>query len=54
MAMPYPNKISLRASNGQYVCAEGGGGQVVVANRGAIGPWETGSRKASSPSMVVL
>ena len=33
--------IALRASNGQYVCAEGGGGGVVVANRNAIGAWET-------------
>lgn len=33
--------ISFQASNGQYVCAEGGGGREVVANRGGIGPWET-------------
>lgn len=33
-------KIALKASNGQYVCAENGGGREVVANRGAIGPWE--------------
>ncbi len=33
--------IALRASNGQYVVAEGGGGGVVNANRNAIGPWET-------------
>jgi hypothetical protein len=33
--------IALRANNGQYVCAEGGGGREVVANRSAIGPWET-------------
>ena len=36
-----PAHIALRASNGQYVCAEGGGGREVVANRNAIGPWET-------------
>ena len=35
------NLIALRAANGQYVCAEGGGGSVVVANRNAIGAWET-------------
>jgi hypothetical protein len=34
-------KVALRASNGQYVCAEGSGGREVVANRNAIGPWET-------------
>jgi hypothetical protein len=33
--------IHLRANNGQYVCAEGGGGGEVVANRDARGPWET-------------
>ena len=33
--------IALQASNGNYVCAEGGGGQGVTANRNAIGPWET-------------
>lgn len=32
--------VVLRASNGQFMCAEGGGGQLVVANRPAIGPWE--------------
>lgn len=35
------SKISLQASNGQYVCAEGGGGQKLVANRDEVGPWET-------------
>jgi lysophospholipase L1-like esterase len=34
-------RIALRSGNGQYVCAEGGGNSVLVANRGAIGPWET-------------
>jgi hypothetical protein len=33
--------IALRAANGQYVCAEGGGGQEVVANRDNIASWET-------------
>ena len=33
--------IHLRANNGQYVCAEGGGGGEVVADRDALGPWET-------------
>jgi hypothetical protein len=32
--------ISFKASNGQYVVAEGGGGDLVYANRNAIGPWE--------------
>jgi hypothetical protein len=32
---------ALRASNGQYVCAEGGGGREVVANRGQVLGWET-------------
>ena len=33
--------VALTASNGQFVCAEGGGGGAVVANRAARGPWET-------------
>ncbi len=36
-----PAKIALRVYNGEYVCAEGGGGREVVANRNAIGGWET-------------
>ncbi|MEK7994929.1 MAG: hypothetical protein AAB403_14080 [Planctomycetota bacterium] len=34
-------QVAVRANNGQFVCAEGGGGREVVANRGAIGTWET-------------
>lgn len=33
-------KIALRVHNGHYVCAEGGGGREVVADRHALGPWE--------------
>jgi hypothetical protein len=33
--------IHLRADNGQYVCAEGGGGREVVANRDRAQEWET-------------
>ena len=33
--------IHLRANNGQYVCAEGGGGQELVANRNWAREWET-------------
>ena len=32
--------VTLRASNNQYVVAEGGGGGVVNANRVQVGPWE--------------
>ncbi len=35
------NTVALRAANGQYVCAEGGGGGSVVANRNSRGAWET-------------
>jgi len=35
------DSIALRTANGSYVCAEGGGGREVVANRPARGPWET-------------
>ena len=34
-------KVALQAYNGQYVCAEGGGGQALVANRNWIQQWET-------------
>ena len=33
-------EIHLRADNGQYVCAEGGGAREVAANRPVSGPWE--------------
>jgi len=35
-----PKTISLRADGGQYVVAEGGGGEKVLADRQAIGSWE--------------
>ena len=34
-------RIALRTENGQYLCAEGGGDGEIVANRTAVGPWET-------------
>jgi hypothetical protein len=34
-------RFAFRAHDGSYVCAEGGGGREVVANRPAVGPWET-------------
>jgi hypothetical protein len=40
-SMPISNGIALRAYNGQYVCAEGGGGGVLVANRDWAYQWET-------------
>ncbi|MFZ3133235.1 fascin domain-containing protein [Methanothrix sp.] len=36
-----PQRIALKALNGQYLCAEGGGGGEVLANRDAIAAWET-------------
>ena len=33
--------IALKAGNGQYIVAEGGGGGAVYADRNAIGGWET-------------
>ncbi len=32
--------VGLRSAHGMWVVAEGGGGSVVNANRGAFGPWE--------------
>ena len=34
-------RVAFQAANGQYVCAERGGGHEVVANRDKVGPWET-------------
>ncbi|MEK7257870.1 MAG: SGNH/GDSL hydrolase family protein, partial [Bacteroidota bacterium] len=33
-------RVALRANNGLYVCAEGGGNSTLTANRVAIGAWE--------------
>lgn len=33
--------VQLRANNGQWVCAEGGGARELVANRAIPGTWET-------------
>ena len=33
-------RIALKAANGQYVCAEDGGGRNLVANRAKVGLWE--------------
>ncbi len=35
------NKLALQANNGQYVCAENGGGSNLVANRDWVLAWET-------------
>ena len=36
-----PKRIALRAvANGRFVCADDGGDSPLIANRGAIGPWE--------------
>jgi hypothetical protein len=35
------NEVALQAANGQYVCAENGGGSNLVANRDWILAWET-------------
>ncbi len=35
------DQVALRAWDGKYVCAEGGGGRELVANRDVIGSWET-------------
>lgn len=34
-------KIHLKVHNGQYICAEGGGGREIVANRPKANEWET-------------
>lgn len=39
--IPPAKPIALRANNGQYLCAELGGGGIVSATRNWIGGWET-------------
>lgn len=34
-------RIALQSHHGLYLCAEGGGGKRVLANRWEVGPWET-------------
>jgi hypothetical protein len=41
-------RVGLRAASGHYLVAEGGGGREVLANRGAIGAWETFTLARSS------
>ena len=41
MPSEQPPLCALHAANGQLMCAEGGGGGPVNANRGRRGPWET-------------
>lgn len=35
------NQIALKSDHGKYLCAEGGGGGIVIANRDEVGAWET-------------
>ncbi|MGA8046944.1 MAG: hypothetical protein WCA30_11840 [Dermatophilaceae bacterium] len=35
------SRFALRAANGRYVSADGGGNGQLVANRSKVGPWET-------------
>ncbi|VVB72815.1 FRG1-like domain protein [uncultured archaeon] len=46
--------IALRTNNGQYVCADGGGGHELVADRNWIGSWETFKLIDLGNSNVVL
>lgn len=47
--------VALRAHNGQYICAEEGGGREVVANRNSVGPWEIfGLRDLGNNSVALI
>lgn len=35
------SRVAFRCTNGYYLCAEGGGNGTLIANRSAVGPWET-------------
>jgi hypothetical protein len=45
--------ILLRTANGQFLCAEGGGGREVTADRAAIGPWETFTAEIQTEALPV-
>lgn len=46
------DSIALRTSTGTFVCAEGGGGRAVVANRTAIGAWERFFREVPPAALL--
>lgn len=46
------DRISLRAGNGMFVCAEGGGGREIVVNRPEAGDWEKFSYEQVPPELV--
>ncbi|MDJ0616414.1 MAG: Vps62-related protein [Calothrix sp. MO_192.B10] len=48
------NTIALKANNGQFVTAEGGGGKELLANRDIIGSWETFELIDLSNSRIAL
>jgi hypothetical protein len=48
------SRFVLQAANGEYVSAEGGGGDVLNANRDAIGQWETFSLIALGNGEVAI
>ena len=48
------NKIALQTNNGQYVCAENGGGSNLVANRDWVLAWETFRRIDLGNNAVAL
>ena len=48
------NKIALQTNNGQYVCAENGGGSNLVANRDWVLAWETFRRIDLGNNKVAL
>ncbi|MEI6104278.1 MAG: glycosyltransferase family 39 protein [Methanothrix sp.] len=52
--MGHTDRVALRAHNGQYICAEEGGGHEVVANRNSVGPWEIFDIKYLRDNSVVL
>jgi hypothetical protein len=45
-------QVAIQTATGNYVCAEGGGGGVVDANRTAIGPWETFTVELLGPAPI--
>ena len=49
-----PHTNGLQSHHGKFVCAEEGGGGILVANRDRVGPWESFKLHLHTPSGLSL
>lgn len=52
--LPSTQKVALKAFNGKFVCAEGGGGGALFADRAQQGPWEVFVMEEQQDRQVAL